>query len=329
LLQLTSDEPPPTKEVRGIIEHIQSWKKQLIVGCDANAHHILWGSTGTNPRGDSLMEFVVISNLNILNRSNEPTFVVHNRKEVIDLTLGTNKIGSLVINWHVSDEKSLSDHRYSYICFQICNITTNYVTFGNPKRTKWESYKDDLKGKLEIISGKIRTIKDIDRSVDQLQPAIILTYYQNCPAKTTCSPRMIPWWNKKLSGLRAKTRKLFNIVKRTGQWDTYKETLTCCNKEIREVTRSSWRRYCQEINDVPGGARLMKIMAKQATNKVSTIKLPNGPHTQTGKETLKELFRVHFLDSKLINDSDDAQDQQNQGICERITNRGDWDLANL
>jgi hypothetical protein len=104
---------------------------------------------------------------------------------------------------------------------------------------------------------------------------------------------MFPSWNKKLGGLRAKTRKLFNIAKRTGQLDTYKEILTCYKKEIRKAKRSSWRRYCQEINDVPGGARLMKIMAKQATNKVSTIKLPNCQHTQTGKGTLKELFRVH------------------------------------
>jgi hypothetical protein len=71
----------------------------------------------------------------------------------------------------------------------------------------------------------------------------------------------------------------------------------------------------------------MKIMAKQGTNKVSTVKLPDGQHTQTGKETLKELFRVHFLDSKLIDDSGDGQGLQNLGICECITNRGDWNLA--
>jgi hypothetical protein len=121
-LPYDSNEPPPTKEMRDIIECRKSRKKQLIVGCDANMHHILWGSTGTNPRGESLMEFLVSSNLNILNCSNEPTFVVRNRKEVIDLTLGTNKTGDLVSNWHVSDEPSLSDHRY--ICFQIGNITT-------------------------------------------------------------------------------------------------------------------------------------------------------------------------------------------------------------
>jgi hypothetical protein len=85
--------------------------------------------------------------------------------------------------------------------------------------------------------------------------------------------------------------------------------------------------YCQEISDIPGGARLMKIMAKQATNKISTIKLPNCQHTQTGKETLKEVFRVHFPDSKLINESDAGQDQQNLGVCQRITNKDVWDLA--
>jgi hypothetical protein len=86
-------------------------------------------------------------------------------------------------------------------------------------------------------------------------------------------------------------------------------------------------RYCQ-INDVPGSARLMKIMAKQASNKVSTMKLSNGQYTQTGKETLKELFTVHFPDSKLIGDSyDDEQGQLNLGICGRITNRGDWKLV--
>jgi hypothetical protein len=47
-----------------------------------------------------------------------------------------------------------------------------------------------------------------------------------------------------------------------------------------------------------------------------------------GKETLKELFRVHFPYSKLTDDSyDNEQGRQNLVICERIMNRGDWNLA--
>jgi hypothetical protein len=87
------------------------------------------------------------------------------------------------------------------------------------------------------------------------------------------------------------------------------------------------RRYCQEINDVLGSARLMNNMAEQATNKVSTIKLPDGQYTQTGKRTLKELFRVHFPDSKLIDDLGERQRLKNLGVCRHIMNRGDWNLA--
>jgi hypothetical protein len=161
-LPYDSAEPPPTKELRDIINYCHNGKKQLIIGCDANASHTFWGSTGSNRRRESHMEFLVSSKLNILNCGNEPTFVVCNRKEVIDLTLGTNKIVNLVSNRHVS---------------------INQFTFRNPRRTNWESHKDNLKVKLEKLSRRIRMIKTIHQSVGQMQRAIISPYYHNCSAK--------------------------------------------------------------------------------------------------------------------------------------------------
>jgi hypothetical protein len=38
------DKLPPTKELRDVIDYCGSRNKQLIIGCDANAHHILWGA---------------------------------------------------------------------------------------------------------------------------------------------------------------------------------------------------------------------------------------------------------------------------------------------
>jgi hypothetical protein len=208
-LPYDSDEPSPTKEVRDINDYCYNRKKQLFIVCDAKTQHTLCRSKGTNPRGESFVQFRVRSNLNIRNHGNESTFVVCNRKEVIDLTLGTNTTANLVSNRHVSDEPSFSDYRY--ICFQIGNITANQITFRDPRRTNWNSYKNNLRVNLETMSRRIHTIRDMDRSVDQLQQAIILSYCNNCPAKTTLSPKMVPWW---------KTRRLFNIGKRTGQWDS-------------------------------------------------------------------------------------------------------------
>jgi len=76
------------------------------------------------------MEYMVCTNLNILNKVNEPTFVI-NRKEVIHLTLGTDKIEDLVTNWHVSGEIFLSDNRYTV--FQIRNLEVTRPKYCNPK----------------------------------------------------------------------------------------------------------------------------------------------------------------------------------------------------
>jgi len=61
----------------------------MIVGCDSNAHHTAWGSTICSGRGESLLEFLNSSNLEILSRYNESTFCNTSRQEVIDITLGS------------------------------------------------------------------------------------------------------------------------------------------------------------------------------------------------------------------------------------------------
>jgi hypothetical protein len=89
----------------------------LIFGCDANAHHIIWGSMSINPQ-ECLIEY--LAQTNILNKGNEPTFIISNRKEVTDLTLVTDKTADLVSNWHVFDEISFSDHRYKVFMLVTC-----------------------------------------------------------------------------------------------------------------------------------------------------------------------------------------------------------------
>jgi hypothetical protein len=50
--------------------------------------------TGINPRGESFIEYLLISNMTILNQGNKPIFVVLNKEGVADLTLGTKNIGN-------------------------------------------------------------------------------------------------------------------------------------------------------------------------------------------------------------------------------------------
>jgi len=68
------------------------------------------------------MEPMISTKLNNIHKGKEPTFVISNRKEVINLiklTLGTDMRGDLVSNQHVCDDISLSDHPSTHIVISL------------------------------------------------------------------------------------------------------------------------------------------------------------------------------------------------------------------
>ncbi|XP_039966061.1 uncharacterized protein LOC120778334 [Bactrocera tryoni] len=44
----------PPEMVERLVEHCRRHRLPLIIGCNANAHHVEWGSTNCNSRGESL-----------------------------------------------------------------------------------------------------------------------------------------------------------------------------------------------------------------------------------------------------------------------------------
>nr|XP_036225135.1 uncharacterized protein LOC118682147 [Bactrocera oleae] len=53
----------PPEAVGSLVDYCRRNNLPLVMGCDANAHHTEWGSTDCNARGESLLEFIVSSNL--------------------------------------------------------------------------------------------------------------------------------------------------------------------------------------------------------------------------------------------------------------------------
>jgi len=108
---MTPKIPPPSRELEELVRYCENENLCLIVGCDSNAHHIVWGSNNCNGRGESLYEFLYTTNLEILNHGNEPTFCNVSRQEVTDITLGSYGLLESIIGSEVSQQPSLSDHR--------------------------------------------------------------------------------------------------------------------------------------------------------------------------------------------------------------------------
>ncbi|XP_062712124.1 uncharacterized protein LOC134289731 [Aedes albopictus] len=135
---LPHDEPSPTDAFKQVIAYCTSKGLPLIVGSDANAHHIIWGSSDINLRGSSLMEYLSSTDLALLNIGNRPSFVVSAREKVSDITLCSSRISHEVTNWHVSDKESLYDHRYIFI--EHLNVTSHTLRFRNPPVNKLRSF---------------------------------------------------------------------------------------------------------------------------------------------------------------------------------------------
>ena len=128
-----SAEDPPIRELMELFGYCTNKGLPMIVGCDANAHHKIWGSTGTNGRGTALLEYLNTTNLEVLNQGSTPTYVTARRQEVLDLTLGSFTLTPWVKQWRVSEEPSLSDHRH--ILFEL-NLTPNTQSSGGFENRK-------------------------------------------------------------------------------------------------------------------------------------------------------------------------------------------------
>ena len=105
-----ADIPPP--KVVDLTSYAMAMKRNLILACDANAHHTIWGSTNVNVRGELLLDFIISTNLTVVNRGCKPTFINSIRQEVIDITMVSDSLSDRISNWHVSDSHSFSDHCY-------------------------------------------------------------------------------------------------------------------------------------------------------------------------------------------------------------------------
>ena len=138
-------EPAPTDEFKNVVSFCEAKGVPLIAGSDANAHHIIWGSSDINVRGSELIKYLSSSNLHILNVGNRPTFERFGREEVLDITLCS--ISHELSNWQVLDEvePSLSDHKF--IFFEHSNVSFVTLTYRNPKSTDWDLYKDSVDDK--------------------------------------------------------------------------------------------------------------------------------------------------------------------------------------
>jgi len=209
---------------------------------------------------------------------------------------------------------------------------------GNPRKTNWDLYRFYLKNDNKIDEPSIKTCSQLESASDEVIDKMISSYHASCPVQHRSSSRDVPWWNDKLAELRKKSRQLFNRAKVTSDWDHYKKALTEYNRELRRAKRKDWRRVCEEINNAPTAARLHKVLSKDHSNGLGSLKKEDGSFTVDSSETLEVMMRTHFPGSAPV--LVEAQDLDEAGrfwstdaylkACEIFTpSRVDWALSSF
>ena len=64
---MASEEAAPPNLLRDLLVFAENEQIPTIVGTDAKAHHTIWGSSNTNPRGEDLLAYCVSADLNFCN----------------------------------------------------------------------------------------------------------------------------------------------------------------------------------------------------------------------------------------------------------------------
>jgi hypothetical protein len=210
-----SEDQPPQEEIKKLVAYAKDKGLELLLGCKANSHHEVWGSTDINPRGESLLDFIMRTGLQILNAGKEPTFLDSRRQEVLDITICTRGLAGLVRDWRVASEPSGSDHRH--IRYTLDQIQTEKKWGRNPRQTNWVGYIADLESQLKKAPTRFYSKEDLEMASQLVSDAIKDSFEMNCPVKLKNTSTRVPWWNKELAKLRVEVRRLFNRARNLGK----------------------------------------------------------------------------------------------------------------
>ncbi|XP_063972041.1 uncharacterized protein LOC135159908 [Diachasmimorpha longicaudata] len=220
-----SPTPPPTKELRDLVNHCRAKKLPLIIGCDANAQNLVWGSERCNDRGTALLEFMAAMDLEILNRGSRSTFVTSRCQCIIDITMCTRRLAGRGMDWRVDQEDTLSDHRRIRFSIEGCAKLQQDRLCRNPRATDWDSFERNLEERLRV--GRVRPCSEdrLEDEVEKIHVALTESFQMACPAKRGRQGNKVPWWSRELHGLRSRSGRLWNRAcksKRAEDWTLYR-----------------------------------------------------------------------------------------------------------
>ena len=288
--------PPP--KMRKLVQYCERKNIRLVIGADVNSHHISFGSTDVNVRGEELIEYLLTTTLDICNVGNRPTFVTRVREEVLDVTMATMGHEEFLHNWQVSEEPSLSDH--ALIKFCINHRSEEKERKRNPRKTNWETYGKILDRKLRRLNcPELSNVDQVEEYAERLEKAIRTSFHASCPITGGGRAKKKPPWPEEVIRLRQEARRTQRRAyasKMAEDWDSYRDIQREFKRAIRRAETKNWREFCEATEQLTPVARLTRVLRNQRQCQLGMLRKSDGSYTETPAEALDLIMGESFPD---------------------------------
>jgi len=292
---MAMEDQPTSLRLEQLVHHCMVNNLSLILACDTNSRHPSSGSADTNHQGTVLSEYIATTNLEVANRGSEPTFCAGNRRTVIDVTLISNNLNTIIHDWQVMSNDTVSDHRQ--IQFAIKCDKRKSIRYRNIWNTNWDEYDAELCARIGMWFGRVDTPADIERELDAVYLAIQKSYHKVCPEHRVSGRNRMPWWNHDLKVLRQKANRAFHKAYKSGleqDWQAHREVHRSFKKLLRQSKRDSWRNFCSHVEGTHESSRIYKILGRSQAGSLGMLCTPLGQSTTSPEEVYQHLLETHF-----------------------------------
>ncbi|XP_065362012.1 uncharacterized protein LOC135955586 [Calliphora vicina] len=202
---MANEKTAPPVEVSALLSSVGA-SDDIILGCDANARHSIWGNSEINERGESLLNFINSNKLSICNSGNTPTFMFPSSdnyngwEEVLDITLINDRSKNMpVVENSITGLEKIEENFSKTLvkAFEVsCPVTKakkSFPPWWNSDLSKlrretrrafnisynsksWQPYRDQLKAyKKAIVVAKRNSWRSFCESIDNTKDSARLS----------------------------------------------------------------------------------------------------------------------------------------------------------
>ena len=327
-IYMDKEEEVPIEMLEKISSFAKEKKLALIIGSDTNSHSKIWGCSNNQDkkckRSPKLIDFITKNNLFIENKPeiNIPTFDSPVGRSSIDLTITNEKANKLIKNWDIK-LNNVSDHNTIIFDMNMGNLTTH--TYRSIQDCNWEIFTTELQKHLEDydkLAYPITKTTVIDHKMTNITKILTRCYEKACPEKERKYKTKIPWWNKELTNIKNKTKKLRRKATKSRSkedWAKYKDSDQEYNKQIKSAKKQSWKDYCSETVKLKDLAKIPKTN-KKSEEQLNCLERTDGSLTTSAEETLlvlaDTLFPVDQVNEELTDEEEEDKSITNKRISD-------------